>query len=165
MFLFSVYAQEGMRLSATKNGLLLLPLLITVSIFAPLGGKMMKRFRPHVPVIAGIVCSVVGIGFLALFYDLQSMPVIIIAMALVGTGCGLTSAPLSTTATTAVPHESVGFASSLLNLTRNIAGVLFVAVITILLAATGSYRFLFLLCAIASLFTIIPSLILKKSTA
>jgi EmrB/QacA subfamily drug resistance transporter len=165
MFLFSLYAQEDLHLSATKNGLFLLPLLIMVTLLAPIGGRMMKRFKAYIPVMIGVIISVLGMGILALFYYVHSPVILIVAMGLVGAGCGLTSAPLSTTTTTAVPPESVGFASSLLNLTRNIAGVIFIAIITILLATTGSYRLLFFLCAIMSLVTFLPSFALKKSTA
>ena len=103
-------------------------------------------------------------GSIALFYYSATHTFLIIALALIGTGIGLTSAPLSTTATTSVPHESVGFASSLLNLTRNIAGVFFIAVLTILLAAQFSYQLLFVLCMFGTLATLVPSMVLKKST-
>ncbi len=163
MYLFSLYAQNILHLNATENGLFLLPLLITVSILSPLGGKMIKRYRPHIPVIIGLILSSVGMISIVLFYHSPSHVFLVIALGLIGAGIGLTSAPLSTTATTAVAHESVGFASSLLNLTRNIAGVFFIAILTILLAVHVSYQWLFLLCAIAALCTLTPALILKRS--
>jgi EmrB/QacA subfamily drug resistance transporter len=163
MFLFSLYAQDALHLTATKNGLLLLPLLVTVSIMSPLGGKMIKRFRPHIPVIVGLILSATGMAGMALFYDAPTHLFIVIALGLIGAGIGLTSAPLSTTATTSVPHESIGFASSLLNLSRNIAGVFFIAIITILLATHVSYKTLFIVCAIAALCTMVPAMVLKKA--
>ncbi len=163
MFLFSLYAQSILHLNATQNGLLLLPLLIAVSIVSPLGGKMMKRYRPHIPVIIGLLLSATGMGSIVLFYNSATHIFLIVALSLIGAGIGLTSAPLSTTATTAVAHESVGFASSLLNLTRNIAGVFFIAILTIFLAMHVSYQILFLFCAIASLCTLVPALVLKRS--
>ena len=164
LFLFSLYAQNILHFNATQNGLLLLPLLIAVSLVSPIGGKMMKKYKPHTPVIIGLLLSAIGMGSIALLYHSATHTFLIVALALVGVGIGLTSAPLSTTATTAVAHESVGFASSLLNLTRNIAGVFFIALLTILLAAHFSYQVLFVLCMIGTLVTLFPSMILKKST-
>ncbi len=163
MFLFSLYAQNILHLNASKNGLLLLPLLIMVSVVSPLGGKMIKKHKPHVPVIIGLLLSGLGMVSLVLFYNSISHVPILIAMGIIGAGIGITSAPLSTTATTAVAHEDIGFASSLLNLTRNIAGVFFIAIITILLASGFSYANLFLLCSFAAVLTLIPALVLKRS--
>ncbi len=164
MYLFSLYAQNILHLNATKNGLLLLPLLITVSLMAPIGGKMMKKYKPHIPVIIGLLLSTIGMGSIVIFYTSASHTFLVIALGLIGAGIGLTSAPLSTTATTAVSHDSVGFASSLLNLTRNIAGVFFIAILTVLLTIHFSYNHLFLICAIATFCTLFPSLILKRAT-
>lgn len=164
MYLFSLYAQNILHFNATENGLYLLPLLIAVSVISPLGGKMMKKYRPHIPVVIGLLLCALGMGSIALFYNSPTHTFLIVALALIGAGIGLTSAPLSTTATTAVAHESVGFASSLLNLARNIAGVFFIAILTILLAINFSYQWLFLICALASLCTLAPSLVLKRST-
>lgn len=164
MYIFSLYAQNILHLNATRNGFLLLPLLIAVSVVSPLGGKMLKRFKPHIPVIIGLLLSAAGMGCIVLFYNSSTRVFLLIAQALIGAGIGLTSAPLSTTVTTSVGHESVGLASSLLNLTRNIAGVFFIAILTILLAMNFSYQTLFLLCAIASLCTLWPSIILRRAT-
>jgi len=164
MYLFSLYAQNALHLDATQNGLLLLPLLIAVSVISPLGGKMMRKYHAHIPVVIGLLLTALGMGGIALFYNSPSHTFLIVALGLIGAGIGLTSAPLSTTATTAVAHEQVGFASSLLNLTRNIAGVFFIAILTILLAMNVSYQILFAVCAIAALCTLGPSLVLRRST-
>lgn len=163
MFLFSLYAQKVLHLNATKNGLLLLPLLIAVSIVSPLGGKMIKKFKPHIPVIIGLLLSFIGMGSIVLFYNSTSHLFLGVALAFIGTGIGLTSAPLSVTTTTSVPHEMVGFASSLLNLTRNIAGVFFIAILTILLSIGISYQILFSVCAVGTLCTLLPSMVLRKA--
>ncbi|MES2216369.1 MAG: DHA2 family efflux MFS transporter permease subunit [Patescibacteria group bacterium] len=164
MYIFSLYAQQHLMLSATSNGLLLLPLLIGVSVLSPVGGKMLKKYRPHVPVIGGLILSCIGMGSIAAFYYSPNHIFLIIALALIGAGIGCTSAPLSTTATTSVKKEFVGFASSLLNLTRNIAGVIFIAILTILLSMGISYQWLFAICAVAALCTLIPSIVLKRNT-
>lgn len=163
MFLFSLYAQETLHVNATQNGFFLLPLLIAVSIVSPLGGKMLKKYKPHIPVICGLVLSALGMIIIGISGSVAG-PMLVFALACIGAGIGLTSAPLSTTATTSVPHELVGFASSMLNLSRNIAGVFFVAILSILLANHVQYQLLFFLCAIAALMTLIPSLVLKRAT-
>ncbi len=165
MLLFSLYAQNVLKVNATHNGLLLLPLLIAVSIVSPLGGKMLKRYKPHIPVIIGLVLSATGMASIAFFYNAPSYTLFVFALALVGMGIGLTSAPLSVTATTAVAQESIGITSSLLNLSRNIAGIFFVAILTIFLALGFSYQSLFFFCAMLALFTLWPSMILRRATA
>jgi EmrB/QacA subfamily drug resistance transporter len=163
MFLFSLYAQNVLHLNATENGLYLLPLLIAVSVVSPFGGKLVKRHHPHVPVILGLILSSVGMGILYYFYTWPNHVLILCALGLIGAGIGVTSAPLSTTTTTAVRADSVGMASSLLNLIRNIAGVFFIAILTILLSFNISYQILFGVCAIAMFCTFIPAFILRKA--
>ena len=163
MFLFSLYAQKVLHLNATKNGLMLLPLLIGVSVFSPIGGKLVKKYKPHIPVIMGLLLCGIGMATLAILYNAGIYAIIYIALGVVGIGIGLTSAPLSATATTCVAHEDVGMVSGLLNLARNISGVFFIAILTVLLALNISYQVLFVVCTIACLGTLIPSLVLRKS--
>ena len=163
LFLFALYLQEVLRLGASQNGLFLAPLLVALTIASPLGGKMLKRHKPHVPVTIGLLLSTFGIGIIALSSSVNFV-LLIIALGLMGAGIGLTSAPLSMAVTTAVVHELVGFASGLLVLIRNIGGIFFIAAFSVLLTAHVPYQALFALCAIIALGTLWPTLVLRRAS-
>jgi MFS family permease len=139
-----------------------LPLLASVSIFSPVGGMLIKKFKPHIPVFAGVLLMFLGFTSIC-FYDPSNKIFLSLSLSLIGIGIGLTSASLSTTATTSVPHTDIGVASSFLNLVRNLAGVFFVSAISILLHLDFSYTFLFVFCSVAIALTLFPLYNLKKA--
>jgi EmrB/QacA subfamily drug resistance transporter len=143
MVLINIFVQDILHFSATANGYMLLPLLIGVMLFSPIGGRLAKRFAPRWTVVGGLLISAVGI-FLTPAGSDATVWSMIVPLALVGIGLGITSAPISSATTSSVPHSEIGMASALLNLCRNIGGAFGIALYTILLSLHWPYHTLFI---------------------
>lgn len=134
MFGVIVYAptflQVSRGVSATKSGLLLIPLMGFITIGSAVGGRIMSRtgrFR-HVA-IAGSALLMVGAGLLATMSE--STPVLIpsVFVGVSGLGIGLTMPVTIVAVQNAVRLDQLGAATSLTQFTRKIGSTLGVAIL------------------------------------
>ena len=142
MFILPIFIQNYLGYSVTKTGLLFIPMAIGMMIAAPLGGKLSSKIEPRYVVSFGLF-----LGALALFLfsgiDIKWTGFdITIRTFIMAAGLGLGMSPLTNAATSTVPIHEVGIASSVLALSRNIAGAFGIAVFATVL--TNSYTSLLL---------------------
>ena len=132
-FLVPVFAQMFLGLNATQTGYLFLPMALTMLVAAPIGAKLTNKFPTKYIVSFGMMISAFAIFHLS-FLDARttaldiSLPLMLFAA---GVGCGM--GPLTNIATSSVPQNEVGVASAILNLTRNIAGAVSIAIFSTVL--------------------------------
>ncbi|MDA1258252.1 MAG: MFS transporter [Chloroflexi bacterium] len=133
-FLMPFYLQEVTGRSASQAGLISTPLPITMAIVGALAGLWSDRFGFRTFMVAGLGLQ---LGTLATFstFD-QSTPVTVIlpTMFVHGLGSGLWMAPNMSAAVGAVPRSVYGVAAAFLNLVRNTANVMAVAVAAAIVA-------------------------------
>jgi EmrB/QacA subfamily drug resistance transporter len=162
MVLVNLYAQDVLHFDATQNGYLLLPLFVGVTVFSPIGGRLARYFQPRWAIVGGLIISALGIYLMpsstgATIYSM------ILPLALVGIGLGVTSAPISSATTSSVAHEEIGMASGLLNLFRNVGGAFGIAFYAVLMSFGISYNVLFIIGAAIMFVGALLALRLKES--
>ncbi|HUA07027.1 MAG TPA: MFS transporter [Solirubrobacteraceae bacterium] len=125
----SAYFQQVQGRSALGAGLAVLPIGLGFFVSAQLSGRIVGRFGPRLPMVAGLcLCGVAMIGLVRLrisspisasWWDLLA----------VGFGGGLCLTPMTATAMAAVRSERAGMASAIHNSMRQVGQALGVAVL------------------------------------
>src|SRR5262249_51717870 len=100
-----------------------------------LGGYLSNNHGPRIVMTAGMACM--GFGALAIGFISENtgLPVIELALVVVGIGLGLNTAPVNGVAVAAVPPARSGTASGMLNTARMVGATLGVAILGSVFAA------------------------------
>lgn len=115
--------------SATQAGAANLPTTAAIALLSPLAGRFADRHGARGPLIVGPLTAAAGFLLLArpgiggTFWQTFFPPLL-----LLGIGMGITVAPLTTTAMSALPRENAGVASGVNNAVARAAGLLMIAV-------------------------------------
>jgi EmrB/QacA subfamily drug resistance transporter len=130
IFLMPIYLQNILGLSPVDTGLLLMPQSIAMALMMPISGKLFDKYG------VGPV-GLIGLTIMAITtYELHQLTMdtshewLNVLLTIRGIGIGLCMMPLSTVGMNAVPRESVGKASSLSNVIRQVMSSLGIAVLT-----------------------------------
>ena len=126
---FSAYFQQVQGRSALGAGLAVLPVGLGFFAGAPLSGRLVGRFGPRLPMVAGLVlCAGAMIALLRLQAD-SPIGQAWWDLAAVGLGGGLSLTPMTATAMAAVQSDRAGMASAVHNSMRQVGQALGVAVL------------------------------------
>jgi MFS family permease len=133
------YVQQVLGLSPTIAGaLMILPVLAQV-VAAPIGGKMLDKSGPRVPVVLGAALLAVGVALLAFAFPAQNLWIVLLGSILGGLGFSLMN-PVQMAALSDTPVEQRGMLAGIFPLAGNFGTALFVALLTAgLTAFMGSY--------------------------
>lgn len=137
MFLLPIFVQTYLGYGATETGFLFLPMALTMFVAAPLGARLSQSIHVRYSVSLGMLLVALAI-YLLTGLDARTMASeLTIPLMLLAVGMGIGMAPLTNAIASSVPAHEVGIASAVLNLTRNIAGAVAIALFgTILNNAT-----------------------------
>ncbi len=140
IFLIPLFVQDYLGYSVTKSGYLFIPMALGLMVAAQVGARLSSKIQPRYLIPFGMIVSSFAM-FLFTGLDIRwSAFDIIWRLTLFALGLGLGLAPLTQAATSSVPIEEVGVASSVLALARNIAGAFGIAIFaTILSDSTNSH--------------------------
>ena len=131
VFLVPVFAQTFLGYDATGAGYLFIPMAFMIMFAAPLGGKL--KMQPRYIIALSTAIAACGIYFLS-YIDIRSTAWdICIPLAVMAFGIGLGMSQRTTAVASVVSHHEMGMASSILALTRNIAGAFGIALLGTLL--------------------------------
>ncbi len=135
LFLMPLYFQSITGASAFVAGLDLLPVSITFVLVSQCSGALMHRFGARAMLVGGM--GFMGIGLLGLtrISAATPMPLVQLALIVIGAGLGLNTGPVNAVAVAAAPAARSGAASGLLNAARMTGATMGIAVLGAIYAA------------------------------
>ncbi|WP_237538721.1 MFS transporter [Streptomyces sp. SID486] len=134
VFVFSLFFQQVLHLSALSAGLMFLPMTGLIAVTNVVAGKLASRYGPRLPMLLGQPLAVAGL-LLLLFVDAGTPPLLVAALLVpLALGAALTVPPLTAAMMEAVPADRAGVAAGVLNAARQVAGGLGIAVFGALVA-------------------------------
>lgn len=129
LFVMPLYFQTVRGASPLVAGLELLPMPASFFIVSQYAGHLTNRLGPRVTMTAGMTYMGAGALALAFITGNAGLLPIELALAVVGVGLGLNTAPVNGVAVAALPPERSGTASGILNTSRMIGATLGVAIL------------------------------------
>lgn len=108
----------GYGKSVSEAGLFLLPTVVSMVLFGPLAGLLVRRFGPKLPMFLGAVAVVGGFTLPAAVHNVEWQ--VIVSGLLVGAGIGLAFAAMSNAIIEIVPATQTGEATSVNTIARTI---------------------------------------------
>jgi EmrB/QacA subfamily drug resistance transporter len=123
-----VYAQGVLGVSATKSGVILIPLNFAWIAASMISGRMISRYGRYRPFpIAGTGLVLVGLAWLTLLDSASGFAELVLATSVFGLGMGLTVQTYVVALQNAVPRAELGVATAANQFCRSIGGALAVA--------------------------------------
>lgn len=139
--LLPFFLQEILKYNPLVTGLLILPYSVTLSVIAPISGRLSGKYGSRYLTLAGPFIYCVALLMFTLFGKNAAMWQIVLASGIMGIGNGLFQSPSNNAIMTCVDKQELGIASGILALSRNMGNILGVAV-TITLFETFRNMFL-----------------------
>lgn len=167
VFVFSLFFQQALGLSALGAGLMFLPMTGLLAGVNVLSAKVAARHGARLPIVVGQAVAVAGLlGLLTVDADTPRavQALLLVPLAL---GAGFSLPPLIAAMMEAVPAERAGTAAGLLNAIRQTAGALAIAVFGSFAAdgVESSLRVSLLISAVLLTLTTLVSLRLPRHRA
>ncbi|MBP3924818.1 MFS transporter [bacterium] len=126
--LLPFYLQEILRYNAFLSGLLILPYSVTLSVVAPISGRLSGKYGSRKLTLMGPAVYILALLIFTTFNKMTPMWLIVLASGIMGIGNGLFQSPSNNAIMTSVRKEELGIASGILALSRNMGNILGVAV-------------------------------------
>ncbi|AWS49070.1 MFS transporter [Streptosporangium sp. 'caverna'] len=141
VFFLAQFMQATFGSGPLKAGLQLLPWTATLFLVAPLAGRLVDRIGERPLVVTGLALQAAGLFWIGqvgggtVHYSELVLPLIV-------AGCGVSMAMPATQSASigALPRESVGIASGIYSMMRQLGGVVGVAVPAAVFAGAGGYE-------------------------
>jgi EmrB/QacA subfamily drug resistance transporter len=128
-FLFTLYLQFVRAYSPLSAGLATLPLALALVAVAPRSAAIAAKSGSGRVMAAGFLFVAAGFGVLATISPTTPYVVLAVALVLLGAGMSLTAAPATASIMSGVPHEKAGVGSAVNDTTREIGGALGIAIL------------------------------------
>ncbi len=145
-------------------GFVLLALSIAMLFMTPLGGRLADRLGRRAPTFAGLVMLSLGAFLIATSGEDIDLTVLVIGLAIVGVGVGLSWPGLQTTAVESVGADQTGVASGLYSTSRYFGSIVGSAVLAGLISSdagdASGIGGVFVLAFVAAILAVIASLFL-----
>ena len=138
--LLPFYLQDVRGLNALIAGCLILPYSVTLSVTAPICGRLSGKYGSRYLTLAGPIVYVIALIIFTTFDLNTKYWEIVFASGVMGIGNGLFQSPSNNAIMTSVKKEELGIASGILALSRNMGNILGVAVT---ISIFESFRVLF----------------------
>ncbi len=138
-FVISLYLQQQRGLSALATGTAFLPMMLIGAALTPFSARLAERIGARALVSTGLALMTAGLVFLALASASAPVWAVAALMVLVGLAGPLVMPPVTAVLLGAVPSHRAGVTSGVFNTSRQVGGVLAVAVFGALLAQPGGF--------------------------
>jgi EmrB/QacA subfamily drug resistance transporter len=117
--------------TATEAGASFLPFTVILGLLSRWGGGLVNRCGARLPLVIGPTLVAVGFGLMAwLGGEASYVRCFLLPITVTGLGMAITVAPLTTTVLNAVEQHRSGVASGINNAVSQVAGLLFIAVLS-----------------------------------
>ncbi|BDZ67625.1 MFS transporter [Methanobacterium ferruginis] len=117
-FLLTLYLQNIRNLSPNQTGLLLCIQSVFIAIFSILTGKLLDSMKSRHIAAIGMVLTAISLTILTFLGETTSFMVIVVALAILGSGYGLSAASSTEIAVEYVEKRFYGLSSASLNTMR-----------------------------------------------
>jgi len=134
IFVLSLYFQQLRHESALITGLMILPFAVLTMVLPPVTGRLVARFGPRYIMLIGQCLIAVGVATLAAAGQGTPYPLLVPGLVVVGLGMAATMPSMTAAVMLAAPREFAGLASGVLNASRQVGGVLGIALLGTLVA-------------------------------
>ena len=142
LFLMPFYVQNILDYSPKIAGLVVMPGALCMAIMGSVSGTLSDKFGWRWFTVGGMMLSVLGLIILSRITETSHLWEVIPGLVLVNSGMGMFYSPNSSSILSAVGRESYGVVSGFLNLVRNSANVISLAIATTIVTLTmGSLGF------------------------
>ena len=142
LFLMPFYIQNVLGFSPKIAGLVVMPGALCMAIMGSVSGTLSDRFGWRWFTVGGMVSSTVGLVILSRVTETSHLYEVIPGLILINSGMGMFYSPNTSSVLSAVGRESYGVVSGFLNLVRNSANVISLAIATTIVTVTmGSMGF------------------------
>ncbi len=132
-FFFSLYMQFVRGYSALATGVRILPLTGMIFFFAPVAGRFAQKYGSRWPMTFGPMLAGVGLLLLSRVGLETSYVVMVPTLMMLGIGMAFTMTPMTAAVMNAVGHERAGLGSAMTNMSREVGGMLGIALLGTLL--------------------------------
>ncbi|AEG61590.1 MFS transporter [Desulforamulus ruminis] len=132
-FLLSVYLQVVMGYDSQQAGLILLAQPVLMALLSPFAGRLSDRVEPRIVSSWGMALTTLGLGVFSFLSGGTPLWLIIINLALLGTGFALFSSPNSNAVMGSVEKKYYGIASSTLGTMRLTGQAISMAIVTLII--------------------------------
>jgi DHA2 family methylenomycin A resistance protein-like MFS transporter len=139
LFVVNLYLQQVRGLSPLVAGLALLPELGVVSAASVLSGRVSGRAGVRPTMLVGLAVGAAGLAGLVLAGADTPYPVLVAPLVATGFGMAFTMPAVTTAVVEAAPGERAGIASGVINASRQVGGVVGVALLGTLVARPGAF--------------------------
>ncbi len=137
-FLMPFYLVTVLGRSAAQAGLIFMTGPFTLSLLAPVGGRLADRVGSRGPAVAGLGLVIAGLVALGRLGEGAGSADVVWRLALIGAGQGLFQTPNNNALLSSVPPTRLGVASGLQAVTRNLGFAAGIALAGALMAARGA---------------------------
>jgi predicted MFS family arabinose efflux permease len=140
IFLFvTLYMQAIRGYTPFQAGLRFLPMTLMIIVTAPVAGHVAQRIGARIPMTYGLVLASAGLLGLTLVEPDTPFWVLAILFVMMGHGLGSTFAPMTAAVMGAVGPQRAGLGSAMTNTSREVGGVLGIALLgTVLFDRLGA---------------------------
>ena len=136
-FFLTQYLQETLHFSPLRAGIAFVPMTAALFVVSRLAPRLIARFGPKPPMVAGLLPVVAGMSWLTQISAGTSYTQGILGpMLLLGAGMGITFVPLTMASLAGVRPEDSGSASSMVNVTQQVGGALGLAILVTVFGST-----------------------------
>jgi len=133
VFLVPIFVQTFLGLDATQTGYLFMPMVLMMMISSPIGGSLTGKVEPRFIISFSTFVAAIGLYLFSGLDPRSGVLDIIIPLSVMALGLGFGMGQRTNIIASLVPAHEVGIASSILALTRNIAGAFGIAVFSTIL--------------------------------
>ena len=142
LFLMPFYIQNVLGYSPKIAGLVVMPGALVMAIMGSVSGTLSDKFGWRWFTVGGMLCSTIGLAITQPYYRYIFLWEVVPGLILVSGGMGTFYSANSSSVLSAVGRESYGVVSGFLNLVRNSANVISLAIATTIVTVTmGSLGF------------------------
>jgi len=137
-FLLPFFLVSGAGMTTARAALYMLPSAVAMALFGPFSGRIADKIGTKAPSLIGMACATLSMYIFSTI-TLDSNPLVIsLAAALSGTGLSIFMAPNTTSIMGDIDRRHYGVISAFMNLTRNAAHIVGIAIPTAVLVLVMS---------------------------